>query len=61
MAAKKSGGAKRGSGGKQTSDRISSLASDVLAGRKKPTPKEVRSLAGSALSSDETKGKRGKK
>lgn len=43
---------------KQTSPRISSLASDVLAGRTKPTPKQVRSLAASALGQDETKGQR---
>ena len=41
---------------KQTSPRISSLASDVLAGRTKPTPKQVRSLAASALGQDQTKG-----
>jgi hypothetical protein len=38
---------------KQTSSPISSLASDVLAGRKKPTDKEIRSLAASALSQDQ--------
>ncbi|WP_193189049.1 hypothetical protein [Nisaea sediminum] len=43
---------------KQTSPRISSLASDVLAGRTKPTPKQVKSLAASALGQDETKGQR---
>lgn len=41
---------------KQTSPRVSTLASGVLAGRKTPTPKQVRTLAGSALSQDETKG-----
>ena len=45
---------------KETSDKISKLASDVLAGRKKPTQAEVRSLAASALSQDVTKGKRKK-
>lgn len=42
---------------KQTSDRISSLAGKVLAG-KKPTTKQAKALAGSALGQDETKGKR---
>lgn len=43
---------------KQTSDRVSSLAGKVLAG-KKPTPKQIKTLAGTALGQDETKGKRG--
>jgi hypothetical protein len=43
---------------KQTSNQTSSLASDVLAGRKVPTPAEIRRLAASALSQDEKKGKR---
>ncbi len=46
---------------KQTSDRVSSLASDVLAGRKKPTIAESKTLAASALGQDEKKGKRGPK
>lgn len=43
---------------KQSSDDVSSLAGRVLAG-KRPTPKEARKLAGSVLSQDENKGKRG--
>lgn len=46
---------------KQTTDRVSSLASDVLAGRKKPTIKEVLTLAASALGQDEKKGPRSPK
>ena len=42
---------------KQSSDRVSSIAAKVLAG-KKPTPTEAKALAGSVLSQDETKGKR---
>jgi len=45
---------------KQTSDAISTLASNVLAGRVKPTPAQVKKLAASALGQDETKGKRKK-
>lgn len=45
---------------KQTSDKIASLASDILAGRKKPTDKEAKALAASVLSQDEAKGKRKK-
>ncbi len=45
---------------KQTSDKISTLASKVLSGKKKPTAAEARSLAASVLSQDETKGKRKK-
>ena len=44
---------------KQSSNETSSLAGKVLAG-KKATPQLVRSLAASALSQDETKGKRRK-
>jgi phosphatidylglycerophosphatase A len=43
---------------KQTSNTVSSLASGVLSGRIKPTPKQVKSLAASALGQDEHKGKR---
>ncbi len=46
---------------KQTSDRVSSLASAVLAGRKKPTVAETKTLAASALGQDEHKGPRGPK
>lgn len=43
---------------KQTSPKVSSLASDVLAGRTKPTPAQTRSLAASALSQDQKKGQK---
>lgn len=47
---------------KQTTDRVSRLASDILAGRnKRPTVAEIKSLAASALGQDETKGPRTKK
>ena len=46
---------------KQTSDSLSTLASDILAKRKKPTSKDVMRLAGSVLSQDETRGPRRKK
>lgn len=45
---------------KQTSSRVSTLASKVLAGQK-PTPKQAKTLAGSVLSQDEKKGQKGKK
>jgi len=41
---------------KQTSDKISKLASDILAGRKKATEQDAKLLAASVLSQDETKG-----
>ena len=41
---------------KQTSPTVSSLASAVLAGRVKPTARQIATLAGAALSNDETKG-----
>jgi len=41
---------------KQSSPKISTLASGVLTGRIKPTPAQTRSLAASALSQDEKKG-----
>lgn len=43
---------------KQSSDKMSKLASQVLSGAKKPTPAESRKLAGSVLGQDEKKGKR---
>jgi hypothetical protein len=46
---------------KQTSSKVSTLASQVLAGTKKPTPKETKSLAASVLSQDEKKGQGGRK
>lgn len=42
---------------KQSGDKVSSIAGKVLAG-KKPTAKEIKSMAGSILSQDETKGKK---
>lgn len=41
---------------KQSSTATSKLASDVLAGRKKPSPAEAKRLAASVLSQDENKG-----
>ena len=46
---------------KQSSSTTSTLASKVLSGAKKPTPKEVLSLAASVLAQDETKGQGNKK
>ena len=46
---------------KQTSNRVSTLASRVLSGAKKPTPAEVRALAASVLFQDEKKGQGQKK
>lgn len=43
---------------KQTSSKISTLASKVLSGSKKPTAAEIKKLAGSVLSQDEKKGQR---
>lgn len=45
---------------KQTSDKVSALASKVLSGTKKPTVADIKTLAASVLSQDETKGKRKK-
>ena len=46
---------------KQSSDELSKLASDILAGRKEPTLKESKRLAASVLSQDETRGLRKKR
>lgn len=46
---------------KQSSPKVSSLASKVLSGQKKPTAAESRRLAASVLSQDETKGQKPKK
>lgn len=43
---------------KQSSDKMSTLASKVLSGNKKPTQKEIKSLAGSVMGQDEKKGKK---
>ena len=45
---------------KQSSSKVSSLASKVLSGQKKPTPADAKKLAASVLSQDETKGQRKK-
>lgn len=58
MAGKKGGG-KGGGGKRETSDRVSTIASKGLRGEKL-TKGEVKSLAGSVLSQDETKGHRKK-
>ena len=46
---------------KQSSSRVSTLASKVLSGSRKPTVREAKSLAASVLSQDETKGQGGPK
>jgi len=46
---------------KQTSPDVSTLAARVLSGSVKPTPSQVRTLAGSALGQDEKKGQGKKK
>ena len=43
---------------KQSSSKTSTLASKVLSGKKTPTKKEVKSLAASVLSQDESKGQK---
>jgi hypothetical protein len=42
---------------KQSTGKTSSLAGKVLAGTKKPTQKEIKTLAASVLSQDEKKGR----
>lgn len=59
MAGKRSGGSK--GGGKQTSDRVSGIASKGLRNPGSLTNKEIKSISGSVLSQDETKGRRGKR
>jgi hypothetical protein len=46
---------------KQTTDAIAQLASDILHDRIEPTIEQIKSLAASALSQDQKKGKRNKK
>jgi hypothetical protein len=41
---------------KQSSPKVSTLASKVLSGAKKPTAKDAKTLAASVLSQDEKKG-----
>jgi|GEM_PF-1235017 len=60
MAGKRSGGSKGGRG-KQTSDRVSGIASKGLRNPGSLTNKEIKSISGSVLSQDETKGPRGKR
>lgn len=43
---------------KQSTAKVSTLASKVLSGQTKPTAKEVKSLAASVLAQDETKGQK---
>jgi hypothetical protein len=45
---------------KETSERISQLASDILADRIVPTIEQIKAIAASALGQDETKGKKAK-
>ena len=53
-------GRKSGGGGrKQSSDRLSTIASKAVRG-KPVTKSEIKSLGGSVLGQDETRGKRGK-
>jgi hypothetical protein len=42
----------------KTSPRVAKLASDVLAGRKDPTKKEIKTLAGAALTEAPDKKKK---
>jgi hypothetical protein len=46
---------------RQTSPKVSSLASRVLSGATKPTAAQSRTLAASALGQDQTKGQASKK
>jgi hypothetical protein len=43
---------------KQSSSKLSRLASQVLSGKKKPTISDAKKLAASVLSQDEKKGQR---
>lgn len=45
---------------KETSQKISQLASDILADRIIPTIEQIKAIAASALGQDETKGKKAK-
>ncbi|TCU75261.1 hypothetical protein EDE08_103481 [Bradyrhizobium sp. R2.2-H] len=46
---------------KQSSPKLSTLASKILSGEKKPTVTDAKKLAASVLSQDETKGQKPKK
>ena len=41
---------------KESTSKVSTLASEVLSGKKKPTGKEAKTLAASVLGQDEQKG-----
>jgi hypothetical protein len=43
---------------KQSSSKLSTLASRILSGDKKPTTADAKKLAGSVMSQDENKGQR---
>jgi hypothetical protein len=43
---------------KQSSSKLSTLASRILSGDKKPTTADAKKLAGSVMSQDEKKGQR---
>lgn len=45
---------------KQSTSKLSTLASKVLSGEKRPTAAESKKLAASVLSQDEKKGQKGK-
>ena len=45
---------------KQSTSKVSTLASKILSGSKKPTQQEIKSLAASVLSQDEKKGQQQK-
>lgn len=45
---------------RQTSPKVSTLAANVLAGRVKPTPAQIATLAASALGQDQTAGQKPK-
>jgi len=45
---------------RQTSPRVSTIASGILAGRIKPTPAQMRTVAASALGQDQTPGNKPK-
>lgn len=46
---------------KQSSSKVSTLASKVLSGKTKPTPAQAKTLAASVLSQDEATGQNKKK
>ena len=48
----------KGKSPRETTSRVSSLASRVLSGNLKPSASQIRSLAASALSQDQTPGQK---